>query len=81
MAPNGISQVGVSACEWLDGDADGTCCAVGMVAGEGSFQGGEETRVEVGVSEDLTEVGWSAEVDSGGCFKEIVYDGVWVNQC
>ena len=29
-----------------------------------------------GVGEDLAEVKWSAEVDSGGCFKEIVYGGV-----
>ena len=42
----------------------------------GSFQGGEETRVEVGVGEDLAEVGWSVEVNSEGCFKEIVCDGV-----
>ena len=46
-----------------------------MVAGEGFFQDGEETRAEAG--EDLAEIGWFAEVDSGGCFKEIVSGGVW----
>ena len=46
---------------------DGTC-----LAGERSFQGGEGTRAEAGVGEDLVEVGWSAEVDSWVCFKEIV---------
>ena len=48
---------------------DETCLAVGAVAEEGSFQGGEGTRVEAGVGEDLAEVGWSAGVDSGGCFN------------
>ena len=48
----------------------------GYACREGSFQGGEVTRVETGVGEDLAEVGWSAEVDSGGCFKEIVCGGV-----
>jgi hypothetical protein len=31
---------------------------------------------EVVVSQDLAEVGWSAEVVSGVCFKEIVCSGV-----
>jgi hypothetical protein len=26
--------------------------------------------------EDLAEVGWFAEIDNGGCFKEIVCGGV-----
>ena len=41
---------------------DGICFAVGTVAGEGSFQGGEGTRVEAGVGDDL------AEIDSGESF-------------
>ena len=49
---------------------DGTCLAAGTVAGEGSFPSGEGTSVEAGVSEDLVEFGWSAEVDSRGCFKK-----------
>ena len=51
---------------------DGTCLAAGTVAGRDPFKG---TRAEVGVGEDLVEVGWSAEVDSGGCSKEIVSCG------
>ena len=39
-----------------------------MVAGEGSYQGDEGMRVEAGISEDLVEVGWSAEVDGEGVF-------------
>ena len=31
---------------------DGTCLAEGAVAWEGSFQGGEGTRIEAGVGED-----------------------------
>ena len=34
-----------------------------VLAGEGSFQGGEGTRAEMGIGKDL------AEVDSGECFK------------
>ena len=55
---------------------NGTCLAAGTVAGLGSFQGGEGMWVVVGVGEDLAEVGCSAEVDTGGCVKEIVSDGV-----
>ena len=50
---------------------DGTCLALGMVAGEGSFQGGEGTRSEVGVDEDLAEVGWSAVVDNGSVLRKL----------
>ena len=39
-------------CEWY-------IFAVCMDAREGSFQGGEGTRAEAGVGEDLAEVGWS----------------------
>ena len=35
---------------------DGICLAAGTVAGEGSFQGGERTRAEAGIDEDLAEV-------------------------
>ena len=41
---------------------DGTSLAVGTVAGKGSTCGGGGRRAE-----DLVEVGWSAEVDGGGC--------------
>ena len=44
---------------------DGACFAMGTVAREGLFQSGEGTRVEVGLGDDLAEVGWSVEVDSG----------------
>ena len=54
----------------------GPCFAAGMIAREASFQGGLGMRAEAGVGEDLAEVGWSAEVDSGGDFKEIVSGGV-----
>ena len=37
-----------------------------MVTREGSFQGGERMWAEAG--EDLAEVGWSPEVDSGFFF-------------
>ena len=59
---------------------DGTCLAAGTVAGEGSFPSGEGTSVEAGVSEDLVEFGWSAEVDSRGCFKKIVCGGNFIVQ-
>ena len=48
----------------LGGD-DGTCLAVGTVAGEGSTCGGRGTKAE-----DL------AEVDRGGCLKEIERGGI-----
>ena len=35
---DGISQVGVRANEWLSGDIDGTCLAVGMVARRDPFK-------------------------------------------
>jgi hypothetical protein len=35
---------------------DGACPAAGMVAEEGSFQGGEGMRSEVAVGDDLAEV-------------------------
>ena len=41
----------------MGGDVDGTCLAAGMVAGEGSFQGGEGMRLDMGVGEDLSQVG------------------------
>ena len=41
------------------------CFAVGTVAREGSLQGGKWMRTEMGVSEDLVEIG-SAEVDRKG---------------
>jgi hypothetical protein len=56
----------------LGGDVDGACLAVGMVAGEGSFHSGGETRAEMGVGEDLEEVRWSTEAEGGGCLKEVV---------
>ena len=37
----------------------------------GNISSGEGTRTMVGVCEDLAEIGWSLEVDSGEC-KEIV---------
>ena len=58
---------------------NGTCLAVSMVAGERFFHPFEVvrgTRAEASVDEDLAEVGWFAEVNSGGCFKEIVCGGV-----
>ena len=45
---------------------NGTSLAAGTVAGEGSFYGGWGTRSEVGVGENLVEVGWSVQVDIGG---------------
>ena len=48
----------------------GTCLAAGTVVGEGSFQGGESTKAEADVAEDLAEVGWSAEVDKGVCLRK-----------
>ena len=56
-----ISEAGVGAGEQLGGDVDGTGVAVGMVAGEESTGGGGRTRAE-----DLAEVGWFADLDSGG---------------
>ena len=53
------------------GDLDGACLAAGKVAREGSFQGDERTWAEAGVCEDLTEVGWSAEVDSVFFFRKL----------
>ena len=57
----GISKAGVGAGERLGGDVDGTSLATGMVTGEGSTCGDGGTKAE-----DLAEVGWSVEVDSGG---------------
>ena len=37
-------------------DVDGTCLAVAVVAGDGSFQGGEGKRADIGVGEDLVEL-------------------------
>ena len=39
------------------GDVDEAFFAAGLLAWEGSFRSGEKTRVEVGVSEDLVELG------------------------
>ena len=47
---------------------DGPCFVTGTVIREGFFQSGEGTRAEAVVGEDLAEVGWSAEVNSKGCF-------------
>ena len=44
---------------------DGTC-----LVGEGSFQVSEGMRAEVGVGEDLAEVGRSAVVNCGVCLKK-----------
>ena len=46
---------------------DGTHLAAGTVAGERSTHSDGGTRTE-----DLAEVGWSAEIDGGGCLKDIV---------
>ena len=43
---------------------NGTYLEADTVTGEGSIQGGEGTRVEAGVSEDLEEVWWSVELHS-----------------
>ena len=40
----------------------GTCFAVGSNARKGSFGGGEETRMEAGISGDLGEVGRSLKI-------------------
>ena len=50
------------------GDVDGECFAVGMIAREGSFQVCEGMWAEVGVGEDLAEVGWCAEVEREGVY-------------
>ena len=42
---------------------DRACFEAGSIVWEGSVQGGEETRTEVGVREDLAEVGSSVEVN------------------
>ena len=53
---------------------DGACFAASSVLREG-YLGmlGDEVR---GVSEDLTVVGWFAEVDSGEVFQETVCSGI-----
>ena len=38
--------------------------------------GGERSRAEAGIGDDLAEFWCSAEVKNGGCFKEFVYGGV-----
>ena len=48
---------------------DGTCLAAGTLQGRDPFKG---TRAEAGVAEDFTELGWSAEVDNGGCFMKLM---------
>ena len=45
---------------------DGTCLAVGMVAGEGSTYGGGRMKTE-----DLVKVGQFVEVDGGKYLQEI----------
>jgi hypothetical protein len=44
----------------LGWDVNGAFLAMGTVARKGSFEGGEGTRAEAGVGEDLK------EIDSGG---------------
>ena len=60
----------------MSGQVDRVCFAAGVVAGEGSFQDGEGKSAKVCVGEDLAEVGWFAEDDSGECFQETVGFGV-----
>ena len=67
---DGISKAGVGVGERFGGDVDGTGLAADMVAGKVSTCGAGGTRAE-----DLAEVGWSAEVDGGGCLKEIESGG------
>ena len=57
---------------------NGTCLAAGMFAGEESYEGGEGTKTQADVGKDLAEVGCSAEVDNGWCFKEFVCG--WVKE-
>ena len=42
---------------------DRACFTVGLVLREGSFMGDKGMRMEVGINEDVAEVGWSAEFD------------------
>ena len=41
-----------------------------------SFQGGEGTRADADVQEDLTKIGWFVEVDNGRFFEETGWWGV-----
>lgn len=51
---------------------------MGLATWEGSlsFWVGEGTRAEAAVNEDLTEIGWSAEVESERFFWETLGSGV-----
>ena len=68
---DGISETNVGAGERLCGDMDGSCLAVGTVAGVGYACCRGETR-----GEDLLEFGWFAKVNGGEYLQEIESSGV-----
>ena len=61
--------------ERLNRDVNRVCLSADSLAREESFGGGERTRTEVGVCQDLLEIEWFVEVDVGG-FSEIVNGGI-----
>ena len=62
---DGIGWVDVGTSGRLSGDVNEACFEVG------SFGAGKQTRIEVSVCEDMTEVGYFAEVGSGGFFSNL----------
>ena len=60
---------------------DGKCLAASTVSGEGSFHGGEGTRAEAGVGENLALVGWSAKLTVGGVLRKLCVMGSEERMC
>ena len=50
---------------------NGECCIAGSIASEESFRDRKGTRIQVQVSEDLTELRWSAELDNGSFIRKL----------
>jgi hypothetical protein len=75
---DGIGQVGIGAGEWLGANVDEVSFAVSMVAGGGSFQGGERTWTEVGVRENLVQVRWYDYCQSTSPSDESHTVGFWL---
>ena len=74
---DGVGQVDVGLMNYWMG-CDGSSFAVGSIAKEGFFTDSKGSRTQVGVSEDLAEVGWSLEFDSGYFFRKLWIGGGFI---
>ena len=66
-----VEQIGVRASKESGRNVDGTCCAVGLVVKEGSFQGGKGMRAEAGVSENWVKLGGLQKFTKNGFFRKL----------